>query len=539
MAQILRIMQISSLLMLAFCLSLSAKSISQNVTFTGKNIPLERVFTAIEKQTGYLVVYDQQMLRQAKSVTVNVRQQPLMAFMKNLLDGQPYGFTIEGNTIFIKNSSRKNQAPDNISKEMFLPITGVVTNESGQPLVGTTVRVKGKNTSTLTSETGQFLINAAAGDILIISYVGYKTKEVKISTDAPIQLIMEQQERLIDTMSVVVNTGYQSISRERATGSYSIVTARQMENKLKPDLKSALEGQVAGLVLTKEGNLEIRGVSTFQSITDRAPLLIVDGYPISGGMETLNIDNIESVTVLKDAVAASIYGSRSSNGVIVVTTKQAKKGTLQVGYSGVAGIILKPELSYLNRTSSADFIELEKEMYASNPNSYSNTFTNYGYLSRVMYLQVAKARGLIDATVADAEIEALKGNDGLGQLEKYYFRNQGSQQHNISLSSGTDKNLVSATAKYITTQGSSIHTDDQRLILDVKNDWKPTQSLTIRLLSNINYAKGQTPVRTSNELLTFYSNSSNLRPYDLIVNPSTGMPQDVFSINPRLSLIHI
>ncbi len=119
-----------------------------------------------------------------------------------------------------------------------------------------------------------------------------------------------------------MNTGYQAISRERATGSFSSINPTRLRSKLKPDIVAAIEGQAAGVVVTKEGAIEVRGVSTMNAGI-RDVLIVVDGYPISGGLESVNVDNIESITVLKDAVAASIYGARSSNGVIVITTKQA------------------------------------------------------------------------------------------------------------------------------------------------------------------------------------------------------------------------
>ena len=133
-------------------------------------------------------------------------------------------------------------------------------------------------------------------------------------------------------LSEVVVTGYQTLSKERVTGAFGLISSSKLETKLQPDLKSLLEGQAAGIVIDKKGNIEIRGVSTFNA--EKTPLLVVDGYPIEGKLEDLNPDNIENITVLKDGVAASIYGSRAANGVIVITTKRGRKGKAEVSYKG-------------------------------------------------------------------------------------------------------------------------------------------------------------------------------------------------------------
>ncbi len=283
--------------------------------------------------------------------------------------------------------------------------------------------------------------------------------------------------------------------------------------------------------LTREGNLEIRGVSTFM-VAERAPLIIVDGFPITGGLETLNIDAIESVTVLKDGVAASIYGARSSNGVIVVTTKQGKRGALNVSYNGSFGITQAPDLKYLNRTSAADYVDAELDVYSQDPNSYLNAYNGYRYLSRVNYLKVAESQGLMTTHDVEAELAKLRTNDGIVQLQDYLFRSQLTQQHNISLSGGSDKNQTVATAKFIGNRGNTLYTKDNRLIMDIRNDWKPAKFLSFRLFSNINYSTGQAPTRPMSDFLSYHSQFL-IHPYDLVVDPATGQPQDIYATNPR------
>ena len=227
------------------------------------------------------------------------------------------------------------------------------------------------------------------------------------------------------------------------------------------------------------------------------------GFPISGGLETVNIDNVESITVLKDAVAASIYGARSSNGVVVITTKSAKKGLLQIGYKGSTGITLRPDLSYLDRATSAEYIDAQIGAYNINSTQAQNSYDISALSSRVYQLLIARDRGQITSTQMDAEMDQLKKNDGIGQLQEYLFRPKFTQQHNLSLSAGNDRNMTSAAVRYISNQNRMILDKDDRLIFDLKNDWKPVSNVTVRLFSNINFNSSSAPTRPSTEFTDY------------------------------------
>ena len=528
--KLLMVMKMTAFLLLVCCLHVTATTSSQTVTITGKNLSPRKVFMAIEEQAGYFVSGNVELLKEVKPVSVSVQDMPVAKLLELILAKQHVGFHIDGKDIilFRKTPELAEQARV-LYAQPVPPVTGTVVDSAGKPLAGAAIRVKGRNISTVTDERGAFSIIANPGEVLVVTFVGFTTSEYKV-TGSKIFIAMIQETTDIADFAINVNTGYQSIPRERATGSYSVIGAKRLENKLRPDLKAALEGQISGFSLMKDGSMEIRGVSTFSA--ERTPLIIVDGYPISGGLETVNVDNVESVTVLKDAVAASIYGSRSSNGVIVITTKQGRKGEMNLEYRGTAGIGVRPNLSYLNRANAADYVDAEMELYKQSPNSFLNQYNNYAYLSRVNYLMVAKAQGLIPAADVDNEIAKLKTNDGLGQLQQYLFRNQLSQQHNLSLTGGTDKNMMSANVKYIGNRGNTLYTNDSRVIFDLKNDWKPAKGITVRLLSNVNYSTSAAPLRTTPSFLDYYSNTF-MHPYDLVADPATGEPQDIHATNPR------
>lgn len=520
--KIWRIMRLSALLLMAGALQISAKGVAQRVSMSLKNTPLSTVFTNINRQTGYIVFYNYDALQSTRPVTLELKNVTIQELLHVSLMGQGLEYAIDDKTITVTKVVAGVPAMPALPAQIV--ITGRITDENGIPLAGVSVVVKGTTKGTQTNNNGEYTVVVKDENaVLSFTYIGFERQEVVVGKSGVISLQLKASNNKLTGVDVV-NTGYQMISRERATGSFSTIDPYRLRAKLKPDVKSALEGQATGVVLTKEGNLEIRGVSTLLGTAASAPLLVVDGYPTSAGLESLNIDNIESITVLKDAVAASIYGARSSNGVIVIATRQGRKGALQVEYKGSTGITLKPQLKYLNRASSADFVDAEVELYNQDPNGVLTTYNNYGTLSRVNYLLLAKSQGWLNDKDADAQLEALKHNDGLGQMEKYYFRNQFTQQHNISMSGGSEKSMLNAAVKYISNQNNTVANSDNRLIFDMKNDWRPGKRVGIRLFTNVNYATSSAPVRGWQDMLAF-TNTSLIQPYDLIVDPATGNPQ--------------
>jgi TonB-linked SusC/RagA family outer membrane protein len=524
-------MRLLTLLLFVCCLHVTARSLSQTISYAAKNVSLHQVFREVEKQTGFTVFGNKDFLKNSSPVSVQVVKMPLKDFLDLVLSGRPLQYRIEGTTIVL---SVKPVAKDQViaTDTTVVPaVKGRVFDSTGAPVVDATIMVRGMKKAVRSNNQGEFSVEGVPPNaVLVVSGIAYQTKEVKVQGTRPLSIELNPKITDLSEVEVVMSTGYQTLSRERATGAYSVVSGEKLQKKLRPDLKAALEGQVPGMVLTKDGNLEIRGISTFQA--ESAPLIVVDGYPITGGLETVNIDNIETITVLKDAVAASIYGARSSNGVIVITLKRGQKGRPQVEYRGSTGITLKPDLSRLNRAGSADYIEAEMELYNQNPTRFYNLYNNSQYLSRLNYLLVGKTRGFLNADSADAVIESMKQHDGLGQLEDHLFRHQLMQQHNVSISAGGDKSLLHGSFKYISNRGNMLHTKDNRAIIDLNNEWKLMKYLSVKLFSNVNYSTSQQPVRTASEMLTYLSNSF-LHPYDLVVDPVTNAYQDIFATNPK------
>ena len=389
-------------------------------------------------------------------------------------------------------------------------IRGTVIDEQNEPLVGVAISVPGAQTGTVTDVNGKFVLTLKSGmkaSVVKVSFVGMKTQTIPMSKLIKATTIVMEEDA--NVLGDVIVTGYQTVSKERATGAFGTVRSEQLQAKLNSDLKNVMEGQIAGVVLDKKGNISMRGISTLSAETD--PLIVVDGYPTECSLSDLNPDNIENITVLKDGVAASIYGSRSANGVIVVTTKSGQKGKAKISYRGTFKFTPKPSLDYLHMASTSDYIDAELNLYDQNPSSSSYALsTKSTNQSEVAYLLTQHRAGLLSEEQFNSSINKLRGNNFLDDMEKYMFRTAFTQTHNVGINGGTDTNRYNLAVNYTNNRSSYINTDDNRLLIDLKNEWTPYKFVTIGVAANINYSRSNTP-RVGWQTLTDFT--SYVKPY--------------------------
>ncbi len=534
-AQISKVMRLLPLFLITALVSVQGATSAQSVTLSGKNLTLKKVFSAIEKQTGYVVFSNKELLSGSKVISLSVVDAPLKNVLDLVLKNQDLGYVLQGKTIILSGKPRSNPNTTNAIPAPAAVLTGRVTDMEGAALPGVSIQVKETQKGTATAADGSFSIAASEGNTLRFSYVGFTPREMTVTADMlkegqpALNIKLSRASTKLDEVAITVNTGYQSVSRERMTGAYSSVQTKRLEGKLQPSLLTALEGQAAGVAITKEGKIEVRGRSTF--LANGEPLVVIDGYPAPGGLESVNIDNVETITVLKDAVAASIYGARSSNGVIVITTKTAKRGKMQLSYKGSTGMTLRPQLSYLNKTSAADYVDAEMDYYNSDAANVGWDYESYTTYGRVTQLMISKEQGLITEAEMNAELSLLRNNNTLKQLERNLFRSTSTQQHNISLSANSEKFATNAAVRYIANKGNMKGNSNDRLILDLKNDWKPTDRVSIKMFSNINFNNSNVPLDAS-DMLDF-SNLRVMKPYYNIVDAS-GNPQNIPAVRPDL-----
>ena len=361
-----RVMKLCLLFTVMLNLSVVAATNAQlkKVSLIMENAELRQVFKKIKQQTGVRFFYNEEKLKNIGNRRIEIHDLELEKALDEILEGTELTYTFLRDVVVIKDRENSREVLETLMQQKRL-IRGIVKDEKGITLPGVSVIVKGTQTGVATDINGRFEIKVDDEPNLILqfSFVGMKTKEIKIGNNQELKVVLESAAESLDE---VIVTGYQTISKERTTGSFGVITPRNIETKLQSNLSSVLEGQATGVVLDKDGKIEIRGVSTFNA--ENEPLVVLDGYPIEGGLESINPENIENITVLKDGVAASIYGSRAANGVIVVTTTRGAADRFNVSYKGIVSTILKPQLSKLNRASTSDYIDAELDLYYQNPN---------------------------------------------------------------------------------------------------------------------------------------------------------------------------
>ncbi|RZL44270.1 MAG: SusC/RagA family TonB-linked outer membrane protein [Pedobacter sp.] len=343
-------MKLIVIFLTAFCLQVSAAAFSQKVSINQKNMPLEQVLKEIKRQTGYFFLYDLDLIQQrSKPVSINVKNADLKDVLLTVLKSQPFSYEIKENTILIM--------PLKTAAIQAIDVKGKVVDEAGIPLPGASVKVKGKSGGVVTDADGNFVLsNVDENATLVISYIGFA--DVEVAAVAQIGTI--KLSTTANALSDVVITGYTSYKKTQSAAASSLVAAEKINQVPGLTLDQILQGRVPGMsVISTSGQpgtsaaTVIRGIGTVNGV--RGALIILDGVPIeSNYFQTINPDDIESATVLKDASATALYGSRGANGVIVYTTKKGKAGKVSVSYNSQYGF---SNLSRPNLTRArADFI---------------------------------------------------------------------------------------------------------------------------------------------------------------------------------------
>jgi TonB-dependent starch-binding outer membrane protein SusC len=338
----IRIMKLISVFLLAACLHVSAGTCAQKVSINETNIPLQKVFEVIRKQTGYQFFYADEVIAAAKKVTVNIKKASIEEALDICFKDQLLAYTISENTIIVKRKLvipevNAPSVPKTVKVQTAIDINGKITDEKGQPLEGATVLVKGTNNGTKTDANGNFSINAEPNAMLVISYVGFESSTIKVGNRTNISVQLKPTN---STAEQVIIVGYGSSKKKELTTAITSVSSATIEKLSITRVEQALQGNAAGvLVLNQNGQpgdkpmIRIRGTGTN---TSPDPLFLVDGFPV-GSIEYLNPSDIDRIDVLKDAASSAIYGARGANGVVLITTKTGKKGSASISYDGYYG----------------------------------------------------------------------------------------------------------------------------------------------------------------------------------------------------------
>lgn len=386
MPKFLLIMKLALLLCVMMILEAHATSFAQKVSLDNTDSPLKEVLNEIHRQTGYSILYDSKTLKKALPVSVHVTNAELKDALTRCMAGQPFDFAINAATIVIM---AKPDAPaDNIPPVI---ITGKVSDSKGQPLPGVNVTLKGMPTiGATTGKDGTYTLRLPeAGATLVFSFIGYEKQEVPVKGLTQIDVVLKEKASALNDIVVI---GYGSQKKTSLTSAVSQISGADLNNRPLSNFSQALQGQAPGVTVQDLGgvpgrsqaSIRVRGVTTFNvnssstsggyDLSKNDALVIVDG--IEQRLMDINPEDIESVSILKDAASTAIYGSRATNGVLLVTTKRAKSGKLSVALNNYYAV-----QASINRAKQMDigpYMHLEQDAYKNAGTTVPAKFTDEG-----------------------------------------------------------------------------------------------------------------------------------------------------------------
>lgn len=477
------IMRLTPLWILLGTMHLSGETLSQTITLDRKHIHLKQVFSVIEHQTGYTVLYSDEILKESGPIHISARKMPLDAFLMKVLKPLSLTYRIDGTSIFVKPDPRnaqrsKNQMGSNLVPLLQRMISGRVVDDTGQPLPGVTVSVKGTSAATTTDDDGTYRIEVPTGGaVLLFTNVGFESVEQAINTQDRINVSMNAT---VSDLDEVVVVGYGTQQKRDLTGAVAGVKMDvEMSSRPMVEFGQALYGKVPGVqVISANGRpgtsstVQVRGINSISA--GSSPLIVVDGMPLSSyDLNMVNSADIESIDVLKDAASASIYGSRGANGVILVTTKKGKSGTprVTVGYaSSIQQVINKVDVMNSAEYAQAAIDAAQNGWIASggDPNA-PNTI---------------EARGQYKYTWPEAfeHPETLPNTD----WQDVIFRTAPMQKVDLNVTGGNERTTYLLSGAFIDQKGIVITSAYKKYALNLKVNSKVTDWLEIGGGLNIN-----------------------------------------------------
>lgn len=503
--KIIRVMKLTFLLLTVAFVHVYAASTAQNVSINARNLSLEQIFSEVKKQTGYGLFSKKELLAYARPVTVSVHNMPLEDLMDIIFRSQPLDYVIKGKTIILSlKRAAADRQRDSTGKSVYRPVKGTVRASSGEALPGVTVAVKGGRMIVPTDENGAFTIDVKDGDVLVLSCIGFQRQEGKIKGSGPFQFVLQRDNSVLSETVVV---GYGSLKRKDLTGSVASVNQEEVKNLPFTSVDQALAGKASGVqVIQSDGSpggatrIRIRGGASLLGTNE--PLYIIDGVPVliqnryvqnaaeivnpvetyygegdfnnsvsgafSRGLNSLaglNINDIESIDILKDASATAIYGSKAANGVVIITTKRGlknQKPVLEGNYYAGVSVPLKEKVLNADQykmivTESAKALNDERARLGLDPDANATQILN------------------------DPGFFGNASTDWLGLI----LRNGFTQNADISVRGGGTGSRYYTSLSYTRQDGVLIGTDFNRISGKLSLDNEITQKL--KVITNLDY----------------------------------------------------
>lgn len=510
LTKIFLVMKLTLILLTTFLLNVSAKSTAQTVTFSGRNVPLEKIFADVEKQTGYFILYTGKTLQSTRPVTVSAKDMALRDFLDVIFHGQPLKYTMASKTITVSTPEPVAVLPYIPKPETVDETISILVNDSlGKPLSGATINVINRKIAGMTDAKGMLRLSLVEGDVLVISYIGYEQKRVVVGASIlsakSLTVSLTPAVTTLSDVEVTINTGYQRIRPEQSTGAVSQITTKEYESRVSTNFLDGLVNRMPGLMInndvvfrsTPQNGVDasdrplfnIRGISTMSA--NQSPLIVVDGYPTELTLNMIDPNEIKSVTILKDAAAATIYGVRASNGVIVIERKQAKVGTPRFAFRATTGVTPKENYSRYRWDDNASSILTN---YYKNLNLLSVNASSWGQLAtatggttgrnKVWYIMAQEMAKMITPDQAAKSYAELEGYDNMDEYSSLFERSTIRQTYNMNVSGGSPNAQYYITANHSRNRQSLINNDDNRTLLSARTTLKLSNRFSLELTTD-------------------------------------------------------
>lgn len=502
-------MKLTGIFMFMFFLQIHAGSYGQDIRISIdlRDSSIERILDKIEQLTSYKLLYSTDDVDVNRKSSIVADNETLNQVLTKLFEGMDTSFIVLDEQIILRKTLRTGQSTV-VAKGLQRTVKGLVLDNYGLPLLGVSVVVKGENRGATTDFDGKFSIQVTAGDTLVLSFIGFSEQEVPITKDDFYTIRLQEASFQLQGVEVVSN-GYQTISKERATGAFDKVPKKVLESKIIQDVFTKIEGEVTGLLFdgqpdqtgTFGSEVTIRGVNTFQG--ERKPLIVLDGFPLEGTpterrvqTNTINPNDIESISVLKDAAAASIWGIRAANGVIVIKTKQGQKNqkiTAQLSVS--TAITQERNFTKTRFASAADQIDFVREAFEVNSNQLGGTEllfegdvngVSLPLLNPAVETILLARRGDISAVEAESRFAELSNRDIRREISKA-IRSRIWNQYNLALYGGGANYTFNSSILFNLNQNEILRQDSQQLIANIRNTFDLSDKIQFR--SSINYTQ--------------------------------------------------
>lgn len=435
---------------LVFVISLTAQA---QITFRVSNKSIKQAIGLIESKADYSFFYSDELDDLNNKINLSVNNEDIHSVLQKLFRNTRITYRIEDGKQVVLSKKKDNQ-PSSKSKEK--EVRGIITDKTGEPLIGVSVTVKGTGKGTVTDMNGKWVLSVSEGSVLNFSYIGYSAETVKVGKSNSYNISLSEDNQLLDEVVVI---GYGSMKRKDITTAVSVVSTADIDERPIIDAAQALQGKAAGIQVVQpsgapgEGmSIRVRGATSVQASNE--PLYIVDGMP-NDNISSLSPADIESMQVLKDASSAAIYGARAANGVVLITTKRGKVGNPQVKFSAYVGLSqLGKKIDALN---TEEYKDLMKEL-----KKYSN----------------------VAPTIPDSEKRYVDWTD-------MFFKTGLNQNYQLSVSNGTDKLRYFVSGGYTNEQGIIEKASFRRYNFRANIDNQHTKWLKMALNFAYTNTKGQ------------------------------------------------